>query len=214
MAMELYGSYEFETKDGTKLSFKRPFRRISIMEELERQIGSPLPDPNDPSSLPLWFDVLHDRLGPTKTASVRKGGETIGRAIDALVGEYLEPMCHDPTFLLDHPLSLSPLAKEHYNKKGMAERFELFVLGKEVCNAYSELNDPEEQRERFERQVADRDRGDEEAQIMDEAFVDALSYALPPTAGAGFGIDRLAMLFTGSSHIRDVLFFPMMKPKV
>ncbi len=137
---------------------------------------------------------------------MRKGGETIGRAIDALVGHFLEPMCHDPTFLLDHPLSLSPLAKEHHRTGGMAERFELFVKGKEVCNAYSELNDPAEQRIRFMRQASDRDSGDEEAQIMDEGFCDALCYGLPPTAGAGFGIDRLAMLFTGSSHIRVCVF--------
>ena len=122
-----------------------------------------------------------------------------------LVGHFLEEQCINPTFICDHPEVMSPLAKGHRSEPGLTERFELFIMKKEVCNAYSELNDPFVQRERFEQQAKDREAGDDEAQVIDEDFCTALEYGLPPTAGWGLGIDRLAMFLTDSNNIK-VLF--------
>ena len=119
-----------------------------------------------------------------------------------LVGHFLEEQCINPTFICDHPEVMSPLAKGHRSEPGLTERFELFIMKKEVCNAYSELNDPFVQRERFEQQAKDREAGDDEAQVIDEDFCTALEYGLPPTAGWGLGIDRLAMLLTDSNNIK------------
>ena len=118
-----------------------------------------------------------------------------------------------PTFIIDYPVEMSPLTKKHRSKAGLVERFELFVVGKEVANAYSELNDPIEQRERFDEQLKLAERGDDEAMMMDEDFVRSLEYGMPPTSGIGFGIDRLTMLFTNQVSIQEVLFFPQMKPE-
>ncbi len=141
---------------------------------------------------------------------------TMGKAklIDEIFGEKVEPHLIQPTFLIDYPIEMSPLTKKHRSKPGLVERFEIFVNGKEVGNAYSELNDPIDQRERFEEQLTLAARGDEEAMMMDEDFVRALEYGMPPTAGIGFGIDRLTMLFTGQTSIQEVLFFPQMRPEV
>jgi lysyl-tRNA synthetase class 2 len=136
------------------------------------------------------------------------------KLIDEIFGEKVEANLIQPTFLIDYPVEMSPLTKKHRSKPGLVERFELFVNGKEVANAYSELNDPIDQRERFEEQLALAARGDEEAMAMDEDFLRALEYGMPPTAGIGFGIDRLAMLFTGQVSIQEVLFFPQMRPEV
>jgi lysyl-tRNA synthetase, class II len=135
------------------------------------------------------------------------------KLIDEIFGATTEAHLIQPTFIIDYPVEMSPLTKKHRSKAGLVERFELFVNGKEVANAYTELNDPIDQRERFEEQLQLAARGDEEAMAMDEDFVRALEYAMPPTAGIGFGIDRLTMLFTGQSSIQEVLFFPQMKPE-
>ena len=135
------------------------------------------------------------------------------KLIDEIFGEKVEEHLIQPTFLIDYPVEMSPLTKKHRSKEGLVERFELFINGKEVANAYSELNDPIDQRERFEDQLRLAARGDEEAMALDEDFLRALEYGMPPTGGIGFGIDRLAMLFTGQSSIQEVLFFPQMRPE-
>ena len=132
--------------------------------------------------------------------------------LDKLVGEFLESKCINPTFICDHPKIMSPLAKDHRDLPGLTERFELFANKHEMCNAYTELNDPVEQRSRFQSQAKAKDAGDDEAMFVDEDFCRALEYGLPPTAGWGMGIDRLTMLLTDSNTIKEVLLFPAMKP--
>ena len=134
-----------------------------------------------------------------------------GKLIDELFGEKAEPHLIQPTFIIDYPVEMSPLTKKHRSKAGLVERFELFVNSKEVANAYSELNDPIEQRERFEDQLALAARGDDEAMMMDEDFLRSLEYGMPPTSGIGIGIDRLTMMMTNQTSIQEVLFFPQMK---
>ena len=129
------------------------------------------------------------------------------------MGEFLESKCINPTFICDHPQIMSPLAKKHREHEGLTERFELFANCHEMCNAYTELNDPVEQRARFQGQAKDKEAGDDEAMFVDEDFCKALEYGLPPTAGWGMGIDRLTMLLTDSNSIREVLLFPAMKPQ-
>lgn len=185
------------------LDFAPPFRRLSIIPALEEALGQPLPDLADSGAVDTLV-ALCDACGipvpPPHTVPV---------LVDRLVGELVEPQCVQPTFLCDHPIEMSPLAKEHPTKPGCAQRFELFVNGKELCNAYQELNDPDEQRRRFAAQQADRDRGDREVALPDEPYCQALEYALPPTVGFGLGVDRLVMLLTQQRHIRDVIAFPM-----
>ncbi|KAJ7800317.1 lysine-tRNA ligase [Mycena olivaceomarginata] len=137
---------------------------------------------------------------------------TNARLLDKLVGEFIEPLCISPSFIVGHPQVMSPLAKWHRSRPGLCERFEGFMCGKEFCNAYTELNDPFEQRLRFEEQVRQKDQGDDEAQGVDETFIDALEHGLPPTGGWGIGIDRLVMFLTDSNNIKEVLLFPAMKP--
>jgi lysyl-tRNA synthetase, class II len=135
------------------------------------------------------------------------------KLIDEIFGATAEKHLIQPTFIIDHPVEMSPLTKKHRSKPGLVERFELFVNGKEIANAYTELNDPLEQRARFKEQLSLAARGDEEAMVLDEDFLRSLEYGMPPTSGIGIGIDRLAMLFTGQSSIQEVLFFPQMKPE-
>jgi lysyl-tRNA synthetase class 2 len=141
-----------------------------------------------------------------------KKPKTTARLLDKLVGEYLENGIVSPTFICEHPEIMSPLSKSHRSKKGLTERFELFILEKEVCNSYTELNIPYIQRERFMDQAKDKDAGDDEAQIMDEDFCKALDFGLPPPAGWGLGIDRMTMFLTNKDNIKEVLLFPAMKP--
>jgi len=137
-----------------------------------------------------------------------------GKLIDELFGEKVESNLIQPTFIIDYPVEMSPLTKKHRLKPGLVERFELFVNGKEIANAYSELNDPIDQKERFEDQLRLAERGDDEAMAMDHDFIRSLEYAMPPTSGIGIGIDRLTMLMTNQSSIQEVLFFPQMRPEV
>ncbi len=191
------------------IDFSPPFRRIKMMEGLEEALGMQLPRGKDLETEETreFFDKLcKDRdvecSNPRSTA----------RLIDKLVGEYLESQCISPCFIIDHPRLMSPLAKWHRTEEALTERFELFANKHELINAYTELNDPKVQLECFQNQSAAKDAGDDEAQGVDEDFVQALEYGLPPTAGWGMGIDRLTMLLTDKNNIKEVLLFPAMKP--
>ncbi|TYZ68243.1 hypothetical protein PybrP1_009854 [[Pythium] brassicae (nom. inval.)] len=190
-----------------EIDFTPPFRRLPILETLEASLGEKLPDVNSPDAIPLLV-ALCEKHGVECPPP-----HTSARIVDALVAHFIEPLCVHPTFVYNHPTCMSPLAKAHRAQPGVTERFELFVAGKELCNAYTELNDPFDQRARFAAQQQDQQRGDREAHSKDDEFCTALEYGLPPTGGFGLGVDRLAMLLTGNVHIREVILFPAMKPK-
>ncbi|XP_074647017.1 lysine--tRNA ligase-like isoform X1 [Tubulanus polymorphus] len=210
------GSYQIkyhpDGADGEEwnVDFTPPFRRIDMVKDLETKLGEkfPLADTLYSPEAREYFDKLCAKLG-VECSSPR----TTTRLLDKLVGEYLESECINPTFIINHPVVMSPLSKWHRSIKGLTERFELFVNKKEICNAYTELNDPVVQRQRFEEQSKDKAAGDDEAMFVDENFCTALEYGLPPTAGWGLGVDRLAMFLTDSNNIKEVLFFPAMKPE-
>ena len=172
------------------------------MEALKEKAGLPF-DPLDLERLRLWADAHHPELSQVPNYKL----------LDKLFGIYVEPELQDPTFVFDFPLAISPLAKRHREKPGLVERWDLYAGGMELAPCYSELNDPLDQRERCREQARRRKEGDEEAPEPDEDFLLALEYGMPPAAGLGLGIDRLAMLLTDQPSLRDVLLFPLLKPK-
>ena len=189
--------------DGNIVSFKAPYRRLPILDAIKEKTG---------------FDCDGKSEEEIRAFCLSKGmevDETMGKGklIDELFGEFCEGTFIQPTFITDYPVEMSPLTKMHRSKPGLTERFELMVNGKELANAYSELNDPIDQEERFKEQMRLADKGDDEAMIIDQDFLRALQYGMPPTSGIGIGIDRLVMLMTGKTFIQEVLFFPQMKPE-
>lgn len=215
MVKSIHGTYKITYHpDGpgteeVEIDFTPPFKRLSMISSLESTLNVKFPELtnlNGPETNKFLSDLCqkHEVECPPP--------RTTARLLDKLVGEFLEEKCINPTFITDHPQIMSPLAKYHRSIPGLTERFELFVMKKEVCNAYTELNDPVVQRERFEQQAADKAAGDDEAQLVDENFCTALEYGLPPTGGWGLGIDRLTMFLTDSNNIKEVLLFPAMKP--
>ncbi len=186
---------------GEEVSFAGPFARIRFMEALGEALGA------DPVG--LSDDELRERARRLGVSDVDRSGR--GRLLDKLFGELVEDRLVQPTFVMDHPIELSPLAKPHRETAGVVERFELYVCGRELANAFSELNDPIDQRERFEAQAALRAEGDDEAHQVDEDYIRALEYGLPPTGGLGMGVDRLVMLLTDQPSIRDVILFPVLR---
>ena len=189
--------------DGKTISFKAPYRRLPILDAIKEQTGYDL----DGKSEDEIRDVAK-KLGIEVDDTMGKG-----KLIDEIFGETCEGTFIQPTFITDYPVEMSPLTKMHRSKAGLTERFELMVNGKELANAYSELNDPIDQEERFQEQMRLADKGDDEAMIIDQDFLRALQYGMPPTSGIGIGIDRLVMLMTGQTAIQEVLFFPQMKPE-
>lgn len=194
-----------EEEEKKVIDFAGPYRRIALLEELSVQTGIQLDGANIESKL----EELREHCEAHKI--VVGEPQTLSRVIDKLVGHYIEPQCINPTFITEHPVVMSPLAKSHRTKKGVTERFELFINGKEICNSYTELNDPFIQRKMFEQQLKDKNAGDDEAMVLDEGFIEALEYGLPPTAGWGLGIDRLVMYLSNATNIRDVIYFPILK---
>lgn len=215
MVKTIHGDYKItyhpDGPDGEEvvIDFTPPFKRVSMMKTLEEVLKVKLP-PADQLNTPEANELLSNIC--TKHEIECPPPRTAARLLDKLVGEFIEETCVHPTFIVDHPQIMSPLAKWHRSEKGLTERFELFIMKKEVCNAYTELNDPIVQRDRFEQQAKDKAAGDDEAQLIDENFCTALEYGLPPTAGWGMGIDRVTMFLTDSNNIKEVLLFPQMKP--
>ncbi len=202
VALELHGSTTV-TVGEHEINFERPWPRIPMYEAIENETGHDLSG----KSTEEIFDIAKS-LHIDVDESMGKG-----KLIDEIFGETVEPKLIQPTFITDYPIEMSPLAKKHRTKEGLVERFEAVCNGKEIANAFTELNDPVDQRERFEEQARLRADGDEEAMTVDEDFLRAIEYGMPPTAGIGIGIDRLTMIMTDSDSIRDVLFFPQMRPE-
>jgi len=202
VAMDLHGTTEVKVGDNI-LNFKRPWKRYTMFEAIEHFTGVDISS-MDEKGLAETCQQLHVPMDPTMGK---------GKLIDQIFGEKCEPFLIQPTFITDYPVEMSPLAKKHRTKPGLVERFEAICNSKEICNAFSELNDPIDQRNRFEEQLELGKRGDEEAMTLDEDFLRALEFGMPPTAGLGIGIDRLAMIMTNSPSIQDVIFFPQMKPE-
>lgn len=202
VALAVHGDTKFKFGE-TELNFAGPFTRLSITEAIEKYTGVNVESSSEEelaAKCKEWGMEIDSTMGKAKL-------------IDEIFGEKVEEHLIQPTFIIDYPVEMSPLTKKHRSKEGLVERFELFVMGKEIANAYSELNDPIDQRERFEDQLKLAERGDEEAMAMDEDFLRALEYGMPPTSGIGIGIDRLTMLMTNNISIQEVLFFPQMRPE-
>jgi len=202
VAMDLHGTTIVKVGDHD-IDFKRPWKRYTMFEAIEHFTGIDISE-MDETQLRATAKEMHVPLDQ----SMGKG-----KIIDEIFGEKCEAKLIQPTYITDYPVEMSPLAKKHRSKEGLVERFEAICNGKEICNAFSELNDPIDQRARFQEQLELGKRGDEEAMVLDEDFLRALEYGMPPTAGLGIGLDRLAMIMTNSNSIQDVLFFPQMKPE-
>ena len=189
--------------DGKTISFKAPYRRLPILEAIKEKTGYDLEGKSEDEIRQVCKELnmeIDDTMGK-------------GKLIDEIFGEFCEGTFIQPTFITDYPVEMSPLTKMHRSKPGLTERFELMVNGKELANAYSELNDPIDQEERFKEQLKLSEKGDDEAMFIDQDFLKALQYGMPPTSGIGIGIDRLTMLMTGQAFIQEVLFFPQMRPE-
>ena len=202
IALAVNGTTDVEI-DGKTISFKAPFRRLTMTDAIREKTG---------------YDITGQNEAQLREACARLNVEVDdtmgkGKLIDAIFGQYCEGDLIQPTFICDYPIEMSPLCKRHRDNNDLTERFELFVAGKELCNAYSELNDPIDQLERFQEQMRLSERGDDEAMFIDMDFVRALEYGMPNCSGMGMGIDRLTMFMTGQSSIQDVLFFPTMRPE-
>jgi lysyl-tRNA synthetase, class II len=202
-AMDLHGKTEIVYGDKT-IDLKTPFKRISMLDSIKENTGIDISGLDEEGLISIC-----DNLGVAHDKTMGKG-----KLIDAIFGEKCEHSLIQPTFIVDYPTETSPLTKMHRSKPGLTERFELFINSKEIANAYSELNDPIDQMDRFQDQIKLSEKGDDEAMFIDMDFVRALEYGMPPTSGMGMGIDRLTMLLTNQSSIQDVLFFPQMKPEI
>jgi lysyl-tRNA synthetase class 2 len=202
IALDLHNTTEVKVGENL-ISFKRPWKRLTMYEAIQEFTGIDISNMSE--------SALRDTAKELNISIDKSMGR--GKLIDEIFGEKCEKKIIQPTFITDYPVEMSPLAKKHRNTDGLTERFEAFCNGKEVCNAFSELNDPIDQRNRFKEQLELAKRGDEEAMVLDEDFIRAIEYGMPPTAGLGIGIDRLSMIMTNSHSIQDVLFFPQMKPE-
>ena len=202
VALDLHGTNEVKVGEHT-ISFQRPWKRFTMYEAIQHFTGIDISEMDEKT-----MAETAKSIGIHVDASMGRG-----KIIDEIFGEKCEGQLIQPTFITDYPEEMSPLAKKHRSKKGLVERFEAICNGKEICNAYSELNDPIDQRKRFEEQLELGKRGDEEAMMLDEDFLRAIEFGMPPTSGLGIGIDRLAMIMTNSNSIQDVIFFPQMRPE-
>lgn len=202
VALDLHGTTKVQHGD-VEIDFRRPFRRITMLDAIKEYTGVDISGMDEGQ-----LREVADRLGVEIDKTMGKG-----KIIDEIFGEKCEPHFIQPTFIMDYPVEMSPLCKKHRNNPDLTERFELMVNGKEICNAYSELNDPIDQLERFREQLKLSEKGDDEAMFIDMDFVRALEYGMPPTSGMGLGMDRLVMLMTNKTSIQDVLFFPQMRPE-
>ncbi len=201
-AIDVCGTTDVQVGE-KNISFRAPFKRISIYDAIKEHTGIDVSEMNE--------EGLREVCRQLNIHADNTMGK--GKLIDEIFGEMCEDHYVQPTFIIDYPVEMSPLTKKHRSKAGLVERFELIINGKEIANAYSELNDPIDQRERFEEQVKLMERGDEEAMYIDNDFLRALEYGMPPTSGIGIGIDRLCMLLTNQASIQDVLLFPQMRPE-
>ena len=202
IAMDIHGTTEVQVGENV-INFHRPWKRYTMYEAIKEFTGLDISEMNEEQ-----LTVAASSIGIHVDKSMGRG-----KIIDEIFGEKCEAQLIQPTFITDYPQEMSPLAKKHRSVPGLVERFEAICNGKEICNAYSELNDPIDQRARFEEQLELAKRGDEEAMQLDEDFLRAIDYGMPPTSGLGIGIDRLAMIMTNSNSIQDVLFFPQMRPE-
>ncbi|MCF8303974.1 MAG: lysine--tRNA ligase [Bacteroidales bacterium] len=202
VTLDLHGTTKIKVGEND-IDFKRPWQRYTMHEVIEKFTGIDISEMDEEQ-----LRKVAKELNVEIDESMGKG-----KVIDEIFGEMCEPKLIQPTFITDYPIEMSPLAKKHRSKEGLVERFEAILNGKEMCNAFSELNDPIDQRRRFEEQLELGRRGDEESMVLDEDFLRALEFGMPPTAGLGIGIDRLAMIMTNAPSIQDVLFFPQMRPE-
>ena len=202
VAKKVLGTTKVKTGD-TEINFKAPYPRVPMLEAIKQHTGIDISGMDEKQ----LRDVCKQLDIPTDETM------GVGKLIDEIFGEKCEKHFIQPTFIIDYPIEMSPLTKRHRDNPRLTERFELMINGKEVANAYSELNDPIDQRERFEEQLRLSEKGDDEAMFIDQDFLRALEYGMPPTAGMGIGMDRLTMLLTGQTSIQEVLLFPQMRPE-